>query len=71
MEEQEIGKPFDGELPTQYMPDVEFTVFVRSLPWSRKSLVSIEGKMRWVITGDDGVKYILRPESGKPKTESQ
>lgn len=65
MSEQEIGKPFEGNLETQYMPDAEFTVFVRSLPWSRKSLVSIEGKMRWIITGDDGVKYILRPESAK------
>lgn len=63
---KEIGKEFDGSgLETQYMPDEEFTAFVRSLPWSRKSLVSIEGKMRWVITGDDEKQYILRPDSAK------
>lgn len=71
MDEQEIGKPFEGDVETQYMPDTEFTVFVRSLPWSRKSLVSIKGKMRWIITGDDGVKYILRPDSGRPEIEPQ
>lgn len=65
-EPQPVGAPFNEPVETQYMPDDEFTTFVRSLPWSRKSLVSVEGKMRWVITGDDGVKYILRPESGRP-----
>jgi hypothetical protein len=71
MDEHEIGKPFTESVETQYMPDAEFIVFVRSLPWSRKSLVSIEGKMRWVITGDDGVQHVLRPESARIETELQ
>lgn len=66
-EPKPIGEKFDDTgVETQYMPDTEFNTFIRSLPWSRKALVSVQGKMRWVITDDEGKKYILRPESARP-----
>lgn len=71
-EPKPIGAAFDDAgLEYQYMPDQEFQTFVRSLPWSRKSLVSIREKMRWVITDDNGKQYVLRPESARPETEPQ
>lgn len=71
MEGEAIGAPFEGELETRYAPDKEFIATLQAMPWSRKSLVSIKGKMRWIVTGDDGTRYIYRPDSGRPETEPQ
>lgn len=64
-EQKDIGEKFEGEMETRYMPDAEFITFVRSLPWSRKALVSADGHMRWKIKGDDDKEYFLRPESAQ------
>lgn len=33
-------------------------------------LVGIDGKNRWVITREDGTKYIVRPSEFKPEVQS-
>ncbi len=52
-------------METRYMEDKEFVAYVQSLPAERTEIVAIDGKNRWQIVGDDGVKYILRPESSR------
>lgn len=60
------------ELVTEYIPggDADFVVFVQSLG-NKAELVSIEGHARWLVTRDDGTKYIVRPESTKPATVNE
>lgn len=71
-EPKPIGAAFDDTgVEVQYMPGTELVTFIRSLPWSRKSLVSVRGAMRWVITDDSGKKYILRDEKARPEIEPQ
>lgn len=40
----------------------DFVVFIQSLG-DKATLKGIDGKFRWVITREDGSKYIARPES--------
>lgn len=47
---------------TIYVPDTEFAIFVRSVPWE---VQDIDGHMRWICEVD-GVKKIVRPLSTKP-----
>lgn len=54
-------------METIYLPDAEFVIFIRSIPWSRKELKSIDGHMRWIVKDEDGTQRIVRPESAKPK----
>ncbi len=55
-------------LPIEYIKgnDTEFVIFVQSLR-GKAELTNIGGKARWVITRDDGTKYIARPQSSKEK----
>lgn len=46
----------------KYIPDNEFTPYVRSREWRIDNIV---GSMRWIIK-EDGVEYIARPESARP-----
>lgn len=55
------------EYETTYMPDAEFVIFIRSIPWSRKELKSVDGHMRWIVKEEDGTQRFVRPESGRPK----
>lgn len=55
------------EIETIYIPDGEFVIFIRSIPWSRKELKSVDGHFRWIVEGDDKVKRYVRPEIGKEK----
>lgn len=48
------------EFPTEYIPDKDFAVFVKSFK-ENAELASIGGKFRWVLTKDDGTRYIVRP----------
>jgi len=48
-------------METNYIPAVDFAVFIKSLPEDRVELVNIDGFNRWVVTNDDGTKYIVRP----------
>lgn len=54
------------DYPISYIPDNEYVSFIKSIPQSRKELVSIDEKMRWLITLEDGSKNVIRPESTKP-----
>lgn len=62
-----IGTDTLVDMETIYLPDAEFVIFIRSIPWSRKELKSIDGHMRWIVKDEDGTQRIVRPESAKPK----
>lgn len=53
-----------------YIPgnDTEYVIFIQNLK-EKATLTSIDGKQRWVVTRDDGTKYIARPESSKEEDE--
>lgn len=56
---------YDGPpLETEYIKgnDVDFVVFIQRLK-DKAALKGIDGKFRWIVTRDDGTKYIARPES--------
>ncbi len=50
---------------TRYMNDVEFVGYVRSLNNEYKQIIPVDGKNRWLITDENGERYILRPESSR------
>ena len=52
----------ETEFEVRYVPDAEFKAYVDSHKWE---LIGYEGKTRWLITEDDGTKYIIRPDSSK------
>lgn len=49
--------------------DLDFVKYMRTIPYPKKELISIEGKARWLITEEDGTKYILRPQSAQEHAE--
>lgn len=49
-------------METIYVPDEEYVFFIKSLK-DTAVLTGVEGKMRWVVTREDGTQYICRPES--------
>lgn len=53
-------------METIYIPgsDLDFVGFIKKQKPAAE-LTNIEGKARWVITREDGTKYIARPESSK------
>ena len=57
----------DNALPTEYIKgnDAEFVIFVQGLK-DKAVLTNVKGKARWVITKEDGTKYIARPQSARP-----
>lgn len=44
--------------------DAEYVLFIKSLK-DKAVLTNIEGHARWVVTREDGTKYIARPESAQ------
>lgn len=56
-------------METQYIPGdaFAFKAFIdQHYKDDTVTLENIEGHNRWVITREDGTKYIARPESAKP-----
>lgn len=49
-------------MEVRYCPDLELKVKVKEL---KAVLQPVEGKMRWVVTEEDGFTYALRPESAR------
>ncbi len=52
----------------KWIPDDKFRAHI----WDAKEkadLKAIDGFTRWVITGEDGVQYIVRPESSRKENE--
>ncbi len=52
----------------KWIPDADFRKHV----WDageRADLKAVDGFTRWVITGEDGVQYIARPESSRKENE--
>lgn len=49
-------------LETEYVPGTatDFIIFIQSLG-DKANMKSIDGHARWVITREDGTKYIARP----------
>ncbi len=54
-----------ANLVTVYMSDDAFVPFVKALPSDRKRIMGVDGLTRWIIKGDDGGEYVLRPESSR------
>lgn len=44
--------------------DTDFVLFIQNLG-GKAEFTSIDGHARWIITKDDGTKYIARPKSAK------
>ena len=44
--------------------NTDYVLFVQGLK-DKAELTNIDGHARWVVTRDDGTKYIARPESAK------
>lgn len=45
----------------KYIPTAEFVGFVKS-KGDKAQWISVEGHSRWLITEDDGLQYIVRPD---------
>ncbi len=56
------------DLETRYMNDLEYVQYIQALPDSQVSIIDVDGHARWVITPENGEKYILRPESTRVAT---
>lgn len=50
----------------KYIPDTEFVIFIKQLG-DKAQLKAIDGHFRWVVTGEDGIDYIARPEECRSK----
>lgn len=55
------------ELPIEYVAGAgpDFVVYINSLGEAAQ-LHSIKGYARWIVTREDGSKYIARPIEAKP-----
>ncbi len=56
----------DRDLPIEYIKgnSVEYVLFIQGLK-DKAELKSVDGHARWVVTREDGSKYIARPEDAK------
>lgn len=46
----------------RYIADDQFAAMVKAMG---AALVNEEGRMRWLVTTDEGEKFYLRPESAR------
>lgn len=53
----------EGDLPVEYVPGggADFVVFIQGLK-NKAQLHSVDGHARWVVTREDGSRYIARPQ---------
>lgn len=61
-------QPISGEgLDTVYIKGAgpDFAIFIQS-KGDKAQIVTIGGHARWIVTRDDGTKYIARPEEADP-----
>ncbi len=65
--QQEID---NNALPVEYIEgnDIDYVLFIQGVK-DKAELTNIDGHARWVVTRDDGSKYIARPEFTKPEYE--
>ncbi len=56
-------------LEIEYVPgkSPDFVVYIQALG-DKAELSSVEGHARWVVTREDGTKFIARPEDTKPSS---
>lgn len=48
----------------RFVPDIELKARAK---YKKAVLTAVDGKMRWIVTEEDGTQYAMRPESAKPK----
>jgi len=58
----------EGEFPVEYFDgnETDFVLFVKA-QGDKAELAGIDGHFRWVLTREDGSRYILRPAEAKPQ----
>lgn len=51
------------DFPIEYVPGgtAEFVIYIKSLGESAQ-VTSVDGKMRWVVTREDGSRFVARPQ---------
>jgi hypothetical protein len=56
-------------METRYITgnDTDFVIFIQNLG-DKAEMAIVDDKFRWVVTEDDGTKYIARPLSAKSST---
>lgn len=54
------------DFPIEYVSGgaTEFVIYIKSLGESAQ-VTSVDGKMRWVVTRDDGSRFVARPGESK------
>ena len=57
----------DENLPIEYISgdSLAFVTHIKSLG-DKAILSNVDGHFRWVVTREDGTRYIARPEEAKP-----
>lgn len=49
-------------MPVVYIADQEFKMSIKE---RKAELRNVEGHMRWVVVNNEGMEYIMRPESAR------
>lgn len=57
-----------NELPIEYIKgnSTDYVLFIQGLK-DKAELKSVDGHARWVVTRDDGTRYIARPQDANEK----